>query len=89
MRTVAHINRNTKRYIEIFARVIDQLSAELIPKSAELSYKDSVLDVIINQRKIRDENREDDGAAHFPPSLTRRLYVLEQANLCVSSLSLL
>ncbi|CAO3686953.1 unnamed protein product [Umbelopsis vinacea] len=74
-RTVAHINRNTKRYTEIFSGVIDQLSAELIPKSAELSYKDSVLDVIINQRKIRDENRGAEAGAPFPPSLTRRYEV--------------
>ncbi|KAI8580761.1 hypothetical protein K450DRAFT_235819 [Umbelopsis ramanniana AG] len=74
-RTVAHINRNTKRYTEIFAKAIDQLSTELIPKSAELSYKDSVLDVIINQRKIRDENREADVHNMFPPALTRRYEV--------------
>ncbi|KAI9265885.1 MCM2/3/5 family-domain-containing protein [Helicostylum pulchrum] len=74
-RTVAHIIRNTKHYIEFFCTIIDELCAEKTPTNPDLSYKDSVLDVIIRQRSIRDTNRTTDSDESFPPSLTRRYEV--------------
>ncbi|CAO3613770.1 unnamed protein product [Cunninghamella blakesleeana] len=74
-RTVAHIMKNTKHYIQILCEVIDDLLKTLNPTNPELSYKDSVLDVIISQRRIRDENRAGDTEELFPPSLTRRYEV--------------
>ncbi|KAI8074178.1 MCM2/3/5 family-domain-containing protein [Gongronella butleri] len=75
MRTVAHIKKNAKHYIQIMCQVIDAQIATMESSHPELSYKDSVLDVIINQRRIRDENRANELDDQFPPSLTRRYEV--------------
>ncbi|KAI8384368.1 DNA replication licensing factor MCM7 [Radiomyces spectabilis] len=78
VRSVAHIRRNTKRYIDLFCTVIDELMKDMTPARPELSYKDSVLDVIISQRRVRDENlviEGNDDNAGFPPALTRRYEV--------------
>ncbi|KAI9308635.1 MCM2/3/5 family-domain-containing protein [Cunninghamella echinulata] len=74
-KTVAHIIKNTKHYIQLLCEVIDDILKTLTPSNPELSYKDSVLDVIISQRRIRDENRVGDTEELFPPSLTRRYEV--------------
>ncbi|KAI7865033.1 MCM2/3/5 family-domain-containing protein [Spinellus fusiger] len=74
-RTVAHINRNAKHYIDIISTVIDTLLTTLTPNDPELSYKDTVLDVIINQRRNRDGQSANDIASQFPPALTRRYEV--------------
>ncbi|ORZ25428.1 MCM2/3/5 family-domain-containing protein [Absidia repens] len=75
-RTVQHIRKNTKHYIQLLCEVIDDIFKTMTPTNPELSYKDSVLDVIISQRRIRDENRAgDDAEEAFPPSLTRRYEV--------------
>lgn len=52
--------------------MIDSLLKEKTPTNPELSYRDSVLDVIIQQRGVRDTNRTLDSDEPFPPSLTRR-----------------
>lgn len=52
--------------------MIDAICASKQPTTADLSYKDSVLDVIIRQRTNRDANRPNDSDERFPPSLTRR-----------------
>lgn len=74
-RTVAHIIRNTKHYIDFFATVIDEICASKTSNNPDLSYKDSVLDVIIRQRSIRDTNRSTENDETFPPSLTRRFEI--------------
>ncbi|KAI8386867.1 MCM2/3/5 family-domain-containing protein [Blakeslea trispora] len=74
-RTVANIIKNTKHYIDIASSVIDGLLSEKQPANPDLSYKDSVLDVIIRQRSIRDSNRTNETEQTFPPSLTRRYEV--------------
>ncbi|CAO3629640.1 unnamed protein product [Mucor hiemalis] len=74
-RTVAHIIRNTKHYIDFFANVIDEICATKTSNNPDLSYKDSVLDVIIRQRSIRDTNRSSENDETFPPSLTRRFEI--------------
>ena len=75
--------RNAKRYRDLFADVIDGL----MPQSrVEITENDDVLDVIMHQRKQRDDlralqERQATGGAgvveagkNFPPLLTRRLY---------------
>ncbi|KAI8147450.1 MCM2/3/5 family-domain-containing protein [Fennellomyces sp. T-0311] len=74
-RTVAHIRRNTKRYIDLLCNVIDSLCATLTPRNGEIGYKDSVLDVIIEQRRVRDQSRAGEVTDTFPPALTRRYEV--------------
>ncbi|CDH56297.1 dna replication licensing factor [Lichtheimia corymbifera JMRC:FSU:9682] len=74
-RTVANIRRNTKRYIDILCNVIDSICETLTPRNPELIYKDSVLDVIIDQRRSRDQNRVGTAEEPFPPALTRRYEV--------------
>ncbi|KAI9019534.1 MCM2/3/5 family-domain-containing protein [Phycomyces nitens] len=74
-RTVAHIIRNTKHYIDILSTVIDAIINTLTPNAVEMSYKDSVLDVIINQRRNRDGHSLNDMTTQFPPALTRRYEV--------------
>lgn len=51
---------------------MDELCAQKTPTNPDLSYKDSVLDVIIRQRSVRDSNRTSDADDSFPPALTRR-----------------
>jgi DNA replication licensing factor MCM7 len=52
--------------------VIDEVLQSLTPTNPEIGYRDSVLDVIISQRRIRDSNRASDLDEQFPPALTRR-----------------
>ncbi|KAK9463649.1 DNA replication licensing factor MCM7 [Lipomyces oligophaga] len=68
---------NTDHYVELFSKVIDDLLPE---PSIEINYKDDVLDVIINQRRLRNEARVQESGAEaeldkFPPILTRRYCV--------------
>ncbi|KAG1324030.1 hypothetical protein G6F62_009332 [Rhizopus arrhizus] len=72
-RTVAHIKRNTKHYIELVSDVIDNILSTLTPTNPDLSQSDSVLDVIINQRRTTDNPIETQ--SQLPPSLTRRFEV--------------
>ncbi|KAL1958299.1 hypothetical protein VTO42DRAFT_4616 [Malbranchea cinnamomea] len=77
-RIVDTIQRNTKRYIDVFSEVID----EIMPKeSREITFKDDVLDIIISQREKRNEVMALAAEADldigmppsiFPPELTRR-----------------
>ncbi|KAM0347088.1 hypothetical protein ACHAPU_005027 [Fusarium lateritium] len=76
MRLVDSIEMNTKHYVEIFSRAVD----EVMPAASEdITFKDDVLDVLMTRRQIR--NRELDDAAErdptaaddkFPAELTRR-----------------
>lgn len=76
------ICKNTSRYVELFSQVIDELMPE---PTSDISYKDEVLDVILHQRRQRnerirqEENLDPDApladAEIFPPQLTRRYYL--------------
>ncbi|KAL4956147.1 MCM2/3/5 family-domain-containing protein [Aspergillus filifer] len=75
------VQRNTKRYIEIFSRAVD---AVMPKETKEITFKDDVLDVIMSQREKRNEAMtmaaEADmdavmDASMFPPELTRRYAV--------------
>ncbi|KAK7202575.1 hypothetical protein BZA70DRAFT_285415 [Myxozyma melibiosi] len=75
------IIENTHRYFELFSEVIDQLMPE---PTTDISYKDDVLDVILNQRILRNEARAQEAGGigdpdaqsdMFPPELTRRYTV--------------
>ena len=77
------ICRNCSRYVELFSQIID----EIMPlPTTDMSYKDEVLDVILHQRRRRNERiqQEMNGGNNvdlnpadltedmFPPQLTRR-----------------
>ncbi|KAJ1650808.1 DNA replication licensing factor MCM7 [Dispira simplex] len=72
------IQTNTKRYVDLFSRAIDDL---LPPPTVDISYEDDVIDVILYQRRQRElaarANREEGSPVetHYPPSLTRRYSV--------------
>jgi len=52
---VENIQKNTYHYIELFAKCID----EIMPfPSKDISYKDGVLDVILHQRRLRNQRLE-------------------------------
>ncbi|KAL1922785.1 DNA replication licensing factor MCM7 [Calcarisporiella thermophila] len=70
--TVANINKNSKRYVELFSRAIDKLLPE---PTIDLSYKDDVIDIIIQQRRERDQILAQEGQSTFPAILTRRYSV--------------
>ncbi|RUP50978.1 MCM2/3/5 family-domain-containing protein [Jimgerdemannia flammicorona] len=70
--TVANIQYNTKRYIDLFANAIDNL---LPSPTVDITSEDDVLDVIMHQRKQHDEARGNDTETGFPTSLTRRYQV--------------
>ncbi|OCF40398.1 minichromosome maintenance protein 7 (cell division control protein 47) [Kwoniella heveanensis CBS 569] len=72
--TLLHnITRNTRRYIQLFADVIDKIMPE---PDHELDYTADVLDLIMQQRRQMNEQvhngeRADEGGM-FPPELMRR-----------------
>ena len=76
------ISKNTKTYIELISKVIDSL---IPPPTVHLSYRDEAIDIILDQRRLRNEDvrsRQDPSDApeaedQFPPALTRRynLYI--------------
>ncbi|KAH6606551.1 hypothetical protein Trco_005704 [Trichoderma cornu-damae] len=76
MRLVDSIEMNTKHYVEIMARAVDNVMPQ---PSEEVNFKDDVLDVLMARRQAR--NRELDELAErdpttaedkFPAELTRR-----------------
>lgn len=78
LKLVESIEKNAYHYIEFFSRAVDKILPE---PTAELTFKDDVLDIIMTQRSKRNERiqeaAETDNAAAgpeslFPPSLTRR-----------------
>ncbi|KAJ5569769.1 DNA replication licensing factor MCM7 [Penicillium hispanicum] len=78
LKLVESIQRNAKRYIDVFSQAVDAI----MPKETkDVTFKDDVLDVIMSQREKRNETMEMameadmDAAATatmFPPELTRR-----------------
>ncbi|EHK40898.1 uncharacterized protein TrAtP1_004275 [Trichoderma atroviride] len=76
MKLVESIEMNTKHYVEIMARAVDNIMPQ---PSEEVNFKDDVLDVLMARRQAR--NRELDQLAErdpttaedkFPAELTRR-----------------
>ncbi|CAK7202363.1 DNA replication licensing factor MCM7 [Sporothrix eucalyptigena] len=72
------IEINTKHYVEIFSQAVDELLPE---PSADVSFKDDVLDVLMARRKLRNRELRDGAEAMgdptmlndtFPAELTRR-----------------
>ncbi|ROT37242.1 MCM-domain-containing protein [Sodiomyces alkalinus F11] len=78
LKLVRSIETNTKRYVEIFSRAVDN---QMPKPSNDITFKDDVLDVLMARRQ--DRNRELENAASqegdptisddkFPAELTRR-----------------
>jgi DNA replication licensing factor MCM7 len=76
------ICRNSAHFVEIFSEIVDQL---MPMPTVDISYKDEVLDVILHQRRQRNERLRQEAAGAepglmddnntddmFPPQLTRR-----------------
>ncbi|KAI9842011.1 MAG: Mcm2-7 hexameric complex component [Thelocarpon superellum] len=78
LRLVETIQKNTKHYIEILSRAVDNV----MPKETrDVSFKDDVLDIIMSQRERRNETlaaamdkevEESSATSMFPAELTRR-----------------
>ncbi|KAF5387543.1 hypothetical protein D9757_006542 [Collybiopsis confluens] len=65
---VASILENTRRYVTLFSEVVDKIIPE---PTKDISQYDEVLDVILHQRRERNE-RESDAENTFPDHLLRR-----------------
>ncbi|KAI5117477.1 hypothetical protein M0805_007181 [Coniferiporia weirii] len=66
---VSRIRLNTKRYVDLFCEVVDQL---IPPPTKDISDQDEVIDVILHQRRERNEALEGTQQTEFPPHLLRR-----------------
>ena len=65
---VSRIRRNARRYISLFSEVVDALMPE---PTKDISEQDEVIDVILHQRRERNE-RLDSTQEGFPTHLLRR-----------------
>jgi len=65
---VSRIRNNTRRYVSLFCEVVDKLMPQ---PTKDISDQDEVIDVILHQRRERNEQLEgaQDG---FPEHLLRR-----------------
>lgn len=65
---VSRIQNNTRRYVGLFSEVVDKLMPQ---PTKDISDQDEVIDVILHQRRERNEQLEgsQDG---FPEHLLRR-----------------
>lgn len=61
--------QNTRRYIDLFSRAIDELLPE---PSKDISYKSDVHDVIMAHRREKNTLNEENDLSGFPPELLRR-----------------
>ncbi|RIB25704.1 MCM2/3/5 family-domain-containing protein [Gigaspora rosea] len=67
------IQENTRRYIKMFYDVIDKKTNGLMPApEREINFEDDVIDVIMQHRRDKDNQRSEADRTSFPPSLTRR-----------------
>jgi DNA replication licensing factor MCM7 len=66
---VAQIQRNTQRYVKLFARAIDE---SLPASSVDISNKSDILDIMQYHRNNKNAQNEEAGQAVFPPQLLRR-----------------
>ncbi|CAK7223986.1 DNA replication licensing factor MCM7 [Sporothrix curviconia] len=78
LRLTQWIETNTKHYVEVFSQAVDEMLPE---PSADVSFKDDVLDVLMARRKLRNRELRDGAEAMgdptmlndvFPAELTRR-----------------
>ena len=66
---VHRICNNTRRYVELFCEAVD----ELMPNpTKDISDQDEVIDVILHQRRERNEQLEGTQQPEFPAHLLRR-----------------
>ncbi|KIY73057.1 DNA replication licensing ATPase [Cylindrobasidium torrendii FP15055 ss-10] len=65
---VHNVQSNTRRYVSLFSEVVDSI---MPPPTKDLSESDEVIDVILHQRRERNENLEA-GQEMFPAHLLRR-----------------
>lgn len=69
---LTNILNNTRRYVQLFAEVLDKLKPE---PDHELDYTADVLDLIMQQRENLNAQNDGDSASSFPPELMRRFNV--------------
>lgn len=65
---VSRIRNNTRRYVSLFSEVVDKLMPQ---PTKDISDQDEVIDVILHQRRERNEQLEG-GQEGFPEHLLRR-----------------
>jgi DNA replication licensing factor MCM7 len=65
---VSRIQNNTRRYVGLFSEVVDKLMPQ---PTKDISDQDEVIDVILHQRRERNEQLEG-GQDGFPEHLLRR-----------------
>ena len=66
---VNRVRHNARRYALLFSEVVD----ELMPKpTKDISNDDDVLEVILHQRREKDQENAAEDLAGFPPQLLRR-----------------
>lgn len=68
MQLVTRIQQNTRRYVALFSEVVDKL---MPTPTKDISEQDEVIDVILHQRRERNE-RLDSTQEGFPTHLLRR-----------------
>ncbi|CAG8517351.1 9050_t:CDS:10 [Diversispora eburnea] len=67
------IQRNVRRYIDLFYQVIDNKDDGLMPKPTKtVGIEDDAIDVLMQHRKDRDAQRPEGDRGYFPATLTRR-----------------
>lgn len=66
---VARICSNARRYVDLFSEVVDQIMPQ---PTKDISDQDEVIDVILHQRRERNEALEGTNQAEFPAHLLRR-----------------
>jgi DNA replication licensing factor MCM7 len=62
---------NTRRYVTLFNEVIDELMRDIAP-TKNISDQDEVIDVILHQRRERNQHNEQTDQAGFPEHMLRR-----------------
>jgi len=66
---VSRIQANTRRYVQLFSEVID----EIMPQpTRDISHQDEVIDVILRQRQEKSAENQEEGRQGFPAALLRR-----------------
>ncbi|KLO19270.1 ATP dependent DNA helicase [Schizopora paradoxa] len=66
---VSNIRTNTKHYVNLFSDVVDDL---MPPSTKDISDQDEVIDVILHQRRERNQALENTNQDEFPRHLLRR-----------------
>ncbi|KAJ7578377.1 MCM2/3/5 family-domain-containing protein [Mycena floridula] len=65
----ARIQQNTRRYVSLFSKVVDEI---MPPAIKDISDYDEVIDVILHQRKERNQKMNEETEIPFPDHLLRR-----------------